>query len=278
MSDTPALPLLEVQHLVKHYAVGGGLGRARHVVRAVDDVSFELLPGGTLGLVGESGCGKTTIGRAILRLIEPTGGRVLFRTRQAGKQQTHEVFRLGGRELRRLRRHMQMIFQDPQGSLNPRLKVGLSVAEGMAAHGLARGRDLRERVGQLLERVGLDRGSADKYPHAFSGGQRQRIGIARALAVEPSLLICDEAVSALDVSVQAQILNLLKDLQQERQLAYLFIAHDLAAVAYLSHRVAVMYQGKIVELADTAELFARPAHPYTRKLLAAVPRGLPGLP
>jgi oligopeptide/dipeptide ABC transporter ATP-binding protein len=276
VDDLAPLPLLEVHDLRKHYPVGGGLLRPpRQVIRVVEGVSFDLHAGQTLGLVGESGSGKTTVGRTILRLVEPTGGRVLLRTGAVPRQQTHEVFQLRERELRRLRRHVQMVFQDPHGSLNPRLTVGVSVAEGMRAHCLSRGAELHERVGQLLERVGLDRGAADKYPHAFSGGQRQRIGIARALAVEPSLLICDEAVSALDVSVQAQVLNLLKDLQQERRLAYLFIAHDLAAVAYVSQRVAVMYAGQIIEIADTADLFARPAHPYARALLAAVPRGLP---
>jgi len=269
-------PLLEVHRLTKDYPVGGGLlRRGRGLVRAVDDVSFSLARGRTLGLVGESGCGKTTTGRAILRLLEPTAGTVLFRTPQEHGWQTHDVLRLPPRALRRLRRHMQMVFQDPHGSLDPRMTVGSTVAEGMTAHGLYTRAQRRARVGQLLERVGLDPAAAAKYPHAFSGGQRQRIGIARALAVEPAFLVCDEAVSALDVSVGAQILNLLLDLQRERHLSYLFIAHDLAAVAHVSHRVAVMYQGRIVEMADSADLYQHPAHPYTRALLAAVPKGWP---
>jgi oligopeptide/dipeptide ABC transporter ATP-binding protein len=269
-------PLLEVRHLTKDYAVGGGLlRRGRGLLRAVDDVSFCLDRGRTLGLVGESGCGKTTTGRAILRLVQPTAGAVLFRTQEQNAARTHDVLHLPARELRRLRRHMQMVFQDPHGSLDPRMTVGATVAEGMTAHGLYTRAARRVRVGQLLERVGLDPGAADKYPHAFSGGQRQRIGIARALAVEPSFLVCDEAVSALDVSVGAQILNLLIDLQRERNLSYLFIAHDLAAVVHVSQRVAVMYHGQIVELADSADLYQHPAHPYTRALLAAVPKGWP---
>ena len=269
-------PLLEVRHLTKDYPVGGGLlRRGRGLLRAVDDVSFCLDRGRTLGLVGESGCGKTTTGRAILRLVQPTAGEVLFRTQEKNGTRTHDVLRLPPRDLRRLRRHVQVVFQDPHGSLDPRMTVGATVAEGMAAHGLYTRAQQHERVSQLLERVGLDRGAARKYPHAFSGGQRQRIGIARALAVEPSFLACDEAVSALDVSVQSQILNLLIDLQRERRLSYLFIAHDLAAVAHVSHQVAVMYQGQIVEMADSTELYQRPAHPYTRALLAAVPKGWP---
>jgi ABC-type oligopeptide transport system ATPase subunit len=265
--------MLEVQHLTKLYPIRGGLWGRRGWIRAVDDVSFSLSAGETLGLVGESGCGKTTVGRTILRLIEATSGCVLFRTREQGEVRTHEVFRLPPRKIRALRRHMQIIFQDPYSSLNPRLSIGTSVAEGMVAHGLYHPGEWRERVGQLLERVGLDRSAAQKYPHAFSGGQRQRIGIARALAVDPSFIVCDEAVSALDVSVQAQILNLLLDLQRERNLAYLFIGHNLPVVACMSRRIAVMYQGRIVETAPTAQLFERPAHPYTRRLLAAIPRG-----
>jgi oligopeptide/dipeptide ABC transporter ATP-binding protein len=270
-------PLLEVRHLKKYYPLRRGLwGRPAGWLKAVDDVSFHINPGETLGLVGESGCGKTTTGRAVLRLVEPTGGEVLFRTCEQGAVRTHEVFRLPPRRLRALRRHLQIVFQDPYNSLNPLLTVGTTVAEGMLAHGLYDRRERRRRVGQLLERVGLDAGAADRYPHEFSGGQRQRIGIARALAVDPALVVCDEAVSALDVSVQAQVLNLLLDLQRERRLAYLFIAHDLAVVAHVSHRVAVMYQGQIVETAAGADLFRRPAHPYTRALLAAVPQGLRG--
>jgi oligopeptide/dipeptide ABC transporter ATP-binding protein len=268
--------LLEVRHLKKYYPLRRGLGgRAAGFVRAVDDVSFHLRRGETLGLVGESGCGKTTAGRTVLRLLEPTAGEVLFRTVEENVTRTHEVFRLPRRELRPLRRHMQIVFQDPYGSLNPRLTIRATLEEGMLAHRLGSRADRRERVGQLLERVGLDRGAATKYPHAFSGGQRQRIGIARALAVDPDLVVCDEPVSALDVSVQAQILNLLLDLQQERGLAYLFIAHDLAVVSHVSHRVAVMYRGQIVETAAVDDLYRHPAHPYTRMLLAAVPDGLP---
>jgi oligopeptide/dipeptide ABC transporter ATP-binding protein len=272
MSRPSPQPLLEVRQLKKYYRLRPGPGwRSAGWIRAVDDVSFDLWPGETLGLVGDSGCGKTTLGRLLLRLVEPTGGQVLFRPAAKGTPPTLSLFQLSGARLRALRRHMQMVFQDPYGSLNPRLTVGATLAEGMLAHGLFSRIERHERVGQLLERVGLDRGAADRYPHAFSGGQRQRLGIARALAVEPSFVVCDEPVSALDVSVQAQILNLLLDLQRERHLAYLFIAHDLAVVAHVSRRVAVMYQGQIVELAPSADLIRRPAHPYTRLLLAAVP-------
>jgi oligopeptide/dipeptide ABC transporter ATP-binding protein len=238
----------------------------------VDDVSFHLDRGETLGLVGESGCGKTTLGRTILRLVEATSGEVLFRTRAGESQQTHRLFQLPTRQLRPLRRHFQMVFQDPHSSLNPRLTVGTSIEEGLRAHSLGSRVERRERVRTLLDRVGLDPRAADRYPHAFSGGQRQRIGIARALAVQPDLIICDEPVSSLDVSIQAQLLNLLLDLQRERNLAYLFIAHDLAVVTYMSHRVAVMYQGQIVEMAASADLYRNPAHPYTRTLLAATPQ------
>ncbi len=272
-------PLLEVRHLKKYYPLRSGWpGRGAGLIRAVDDVSFVIHPGETLGLVGESGCGKSTTGKAILRLVEPTAGEVLLRLADAKARQTYAVNSLRGRPLRRLRRHMQMIFQDPYGSLNPRLTVGTALEEGLRAHGLGNRIERRRRVQDLLERVGLERTALDKYPHAFSGGQRQRLGIARALAVDPAFVVCDEPVAALDVSVQAQILNLLLDLQRERRLAYLFIAHDLAVVGQVSRRVAVMYQGQIVESAPSAELFRRPAHPYTRTLLAAIPGGTPAPP
>jgi oligopeptide transport system ATP-binding protein len=257
--------LLEVQHLKVHFPVRTGwLARRAEVLRAVDDVSFTLAPGETLGLVGESGCGKTTLGRAIVRLLEPTSGRVLF----AGE----DLAPLRGAALRARRRRLQMIFQDPFSSLNPRLTVEDLVAEGLDVHGLAGDRAARAaRVAELLAAVGLDASQAHRYPHEFSGGQRQRLGLARALAVEPELIVCDEAVSALDVSVQAQIINLLQDLQQQRGLAYLFIAHDLAVVEHLSHRVLVMYLGRIVELAAARELLRAPKHPYTQALISAVP-------
>jgi oligopeptide/dipeptide ABC transporter ATP-binding protein len=256
-------PLLEVRDLVKHYAAGGLFGARDHPVRAVQGVSFEVGRGETLGLVGESGCGKSSVGRTILRLQEPTAGRAEF--------EGVDVFALDRRALRRLRRRMQIIFQDPYSSLNPRMTVGAAVAEGIEIHRLARGAEVGRRVQRLLEEVGLDPGYGRRYPHEFSGGQRQRIGIARALAVEPSFIVCDEPVSALDVSVQAQVLNLLGDLQRERGLSYLFIAHDLAVVRQIAHRVAVMYLGRIVETGPTEPLLAAPRHPYTVALRSAVP-------
>ena len=257
--------LLEVRVLVKHFAVGGRMfGGAQGVVRAVDDVSFTIPSGGTLGLVGESGCGKTTTGRAILQLDRPTSGQVLFEGR--------DLTTLDHAGLRDMRRHMQVIFQDPYSSLNPRMTVGQIIAEPLAVHRIVREPAARAaRVRQLLERVGLLPQHAARYPHELSGGQRQRVGIARALAMEPSLIVCDEPVSALDVSIQAQIINLLEDLQRELGLAYLFIAHDLAVVRHISDRIAVMYLGKIVEIADRRELYEKPKHPYTKALLAAVP-------
>jgi peptide/nickel transport system ATP-binding protein len=261
-------PLLRVQDLVKHYTATGLFGARAHPVRAVDGVSFEVGRGETLGLVGESGCGKSSVGRTILRLQEPTSGRAEF--------DGVDVFALDRRELRRLRRRMQIIFQDPYSSLNPRMTVGAAVAEGIEIHRLARGAEVGRRVQRLLEEVGLDPGCGRRYPHEFSGGQRQRIGIARALAVEPSFIVCDEPVSALDVSVQAQVLNLLGDLQRDRGLSYLFIAHDLAVVRQIAHRVAVMYLGRLVETGPTEALLAAPRHPYTVALVSAVPEPDPG--
>lgn len=256
-------PLISVQDLVKHYGSGGLFSGNAPVVRAVDGVSFDIGQGETLALVGESGCGKSTVGRTILRLMEPTSGRVAFDGR--------DVLNLNRVELRALRRRMQIIFQDPYSSLNPRMTVGAAIAEGIRIHKLARGAAIRDRVRALLDEVGLSPDHASRYPHEFSGGQRQRIGIARALAVEPSFIVCDEPVSALDVSVQAQVLNLLADLQERRGLSYLFIAHDLAVVRQIAHRVAVMYLGTIVETGPTEELLSRPGHPYTQALLSAVP-------
>ena len=256
-------PLLQVHDLVKHYTAGGLFRGAAPPVRAVDGVSFEVGQGETLALVGESGCGKSSVGRTILRLQEPTGGQALF--------EGTDVFSLDRTSLRRLRRRMQIIFQDPYGSLNPRMTVGAAVAEGIEIHRLAAGAEIGRRVAALLEEVGLDPGYARRYPHEFSGGQRQRIGIARALAVEPAFIVCDEPVSALDVSVQAQVLNLLADLQRDRGLSYLFIAHDLAVVRQIAQRVAVMYLGHIVEAGRTEDLLSAPRHPYTVALLSAVP-------
>jgi oligopeptide/dipeptide ABC transporter ATP-binding protein len=258
--------LVEVEGLVKHFPGERGffgLGRPHTVVRAVDDVSFAIPAGQTLGLVGESGCGKSTVGRTILRLIEPDAGRVAI--------EGLNVLTLGGRELRALRRRMQIVFQDPYGSLNPRLTVRQTLAEPLAIHHLARGADAERRIAALLEEVGLDPRFATSYAHELSGGQRQRVGIARALSVEPQFLVLDEPVSALDVSIQAQVLNLLADLQRRRRLTYLFIAHDLAVVKHVADHVAVMYLGKIVERAPAPSLYAAPRHPYTTSLLSAVP-------
>ena len=257
-------PLLEVRDLRKYFPVRTGAFRAhRQQLRAVDGVSFSVNPGETLGIVGESGCGKTTLGRLILRLLEPTAGTIRF----AGE----DLLALSHHDLRRKRRELQIIFQDPYGSLNPRMRIGNIIGEGLDVHGLARGAEKRALVVRLLDRVGLRADAYDRYPHEFSGGQRQRIGIARALAVQPRLIVADEPVSALDVSIQAQIINLLQDLQQEIGLSYIFIAHDLRVVEHISHRVAIMYLGRIVELADSVELYAHPKHPYTRALLSAVP-------
>ena len=258
----PAPPLLEGQNLVKQFPLGGGW-KHRRVVRAVDAVSFTIARGETLGLVGESGSGKTTLGRCVLRLHEPTGGTVRF--------DGQDVLALDGAALRRLRRRMQPVFQDATQSLNPRLSVGAAVTEPMLVHGIARGTAARERAAALLHEVGLDTQQLASYPHQLSGGQRQRVGIARALSVEPEFLVLDEPVSSLDVSVGAQVLNLLADLQRRRGLTYLLIAHDLAVVRHLARRVAVMYLGRLVELALAAALYERTLHPYTQSLLAAVP-------
>jgi oligopeptide transport system ATP-binding protein len=257
--------LLGIRGLEVHFPVREGVvrPRVRGVLRAVDGIDLDIRRGETLGLVGESGCGKSTTGRAILQLVRPTAGSVLFRGR--------DLTRLSARQLRPLRRHLQMIFQNPYASLDPRMTVGGIVAEPLALHGMARGRALRERVLHLLEMVGLNPAHVRRFPHEFSGGQRQRIGIARAIALHPEFIVADEPVSALDVSIQAQILNLLQELQRKLGLTYLFIAHDLAAVRHVSDRIAVMYLGKIVELAAARELARRPLHPYTQALVSAVP-------
>jgi oligopeptide transport system ATP-binding protein len=263
MTDVETAPLLHVERLVKHFPLQGGwFGRPARAVHAVDGVTFDIASGETLALVGESGSGKSTVGRLVLRLIEPTAGSVLFKG--------ENIFALDETRMRGLRRSLQIIFQDPYASLNPRMTVGQILAEPLMLHGLAEGKRAG-RVAELLRLVGLAPQHAQRYPHEFSGGQRQRIGIARALAVEPRLIVCDEPVSALDVSIQAQVINLLQDLQRRLGLSYLFIAHDLAVVKHIAMRVVVMYLGKIVETATTRELFATPRHPYTQALLSAIP-------
>jgi peptide/nickel transport system ATP-binding protein/oligopeptide transport system ATP-binding protein len=258
------IPILEVRDLVKHYSVGGGFfGRGRKQLRAVDGVSFSIGQGETLGLVGESGCGKSTVGKAVLRLVEPTSGQVTL--------EGEEITGLGSAALLDRRKRMQVIFQDPYSSLNPRMTAGEIVQEPLINFGIGSRAEQRDRVALLFARVGLRPDQRANYPHEFSGGQRQRLGIARALALGPSVIIGDEPVSALDVSVQAQVINLMMDLQQEFGLSYLFVAHDLGVVEHISHRVAVMYLGKIVEIAARAALFETPRHPYTEALLAAVP-------
>ena len=259
-------PLISAEHLAKQFDVGGGgifLRGKTSKLRAVDDVALSIMAGETLGLVGESGCGKSTLGRLLIRLLDPSAGSIRF--------QGQEITGLGRAAMREFRRSMQIIFQDPYGALNPRMTVEDIIAEPLVIHGAKSGTETRQQVIEMLEKVGLPRRALDRYPHEFSGGQRQRIGIARALILKPRFVVCDEAVSALDVSVQAQIVNLLQDLQRDMGLTYLFIAHDLSVVRHISDRVAVMYLGKIVEVAEKRTIYANPQHPYTRALIAAVP-------
>jgi oligopeptide transport system ATP-binding protein len=265
MPDTVAMePIIETKGLTKLFPVRHGVwGKPTAQVRAVDRIDLQVMPGETLGVVGESGCGKTTLGRLILRLLDATSGEVYFRGNNLGD--------LAPPEMRRLRRKMQIVFQDPYSSLNPRMRVGTLIGEGLKIHGMARGGQVATRVEELLAKVGLPGSAAARYPHEFSGGQRQRIGIARALAVEPEFVVADEPVSALDVSVQAQIVNLLQDIQRDLGLTYVFIAHDLSVVRHIADRVAVMYLGRVVELASRDQLYGSPSHPYTRALLSAVP-------
>ncbi|MGE0153477.1 MAG: ABC transporter ATP-binding protein [Reyranellaceae bacterium] len=271
-SATAAEPVVSFENVERHFAAGGGwfAARDRNAVKAVDGISFELLGGETLALVGESGCGKTTVGRMLVNVDRPTRGTIRYRGR--------DLAELGRVEARRLRRHVQMVFQDPFSSLNPRMTVAQTIAEPLLLHGLADRRSLQRKVEQTLASVGLSPDRAGSFPHQFSGGQRQRIGIARALAVNPDVIVCDEPVSALDVSIRAQIVNLLQDLQQQRGISLLFISHDLGVVRHIADRIAVMYLGRIVEIAGTAALFDSPRHPYTRALLAAVPVPDPARP
>ncbi|HET9704487.1 MAG TPA: ATP-binding cassette domain-containing protein [Vicinamibacterales bacterium] len=264
------MPLVEVRHLVKHFERGGGLLRQKTVVKAVDDVSFVVEEGETFALVGESGSGKSTTGRCMLRLVEPTSGEVLFRG--------ENVLGFTGARMRAARRDMQMVFQDPYASLNPRMRAFAIVEEPLVIHGIGSRQERHDRVAELFRLVGLDPEHLQRYPHEFSGGQRQRIGLARALALNPSFIIADEPVSALDVSIQAQVINLLMDLQSKLKLTYLFIAHDLRLVRHISSRTAVMYLGRIVEMGRTADIFANAQHPYTRALLSAVPATDPDAP
>ncbi len=275
MSDAPKDNLLDVTGLKKHFPIHRGIF-SRHVgdVKAVDGLDFHVGRQETLSLVGESGCGKTTAGRSLLRLLEPTAGQALYRATSGAP--AVDLFGLSGSEMRQLRRDLQIIFQDPYGSLNPRITVGNAIGESLAVHGIAKGQELEDRVAELLRLVGLRPDVANRYPHEFSGGQRQRVGIARALTLRPKLIVCDEAVSALDVSIQAQVINLLGDLQEEYGLSYIFIAHDLSVVKYISDRVAVMYLGRIVEIGTVEEIFENPSHPYTQALLAAIPIPDPG--
>jgi peptide/nickel transport system ATP-binding protein/oligopeptide transport system ATP-binding protein len=261
--------LVRARGVVKHFPIRHGvLQRVSGQVRAVDGVDLDVMPGQTVGLVGESGCGKSTLGRTLIRLVEPTSGSITFDGR--------DLTRLRGRALKAARRDMQIVFQDPVGSLDPRMTVRDIIDEGLRAHGLARGSGRDARVREMLELVGMRPEAASRYPHEFSGGQRQRIGIARALVVAPKLVVADEPVSALDVSIQSQVLNLLVDLKKDLNLTYIFIAHNLAVVGYISDRIAVMYLGKIVEIADAGELYRSPLHPYTQALLSAIPQPLPG--
>lgn len=257
-------PLLRVEGLKKYFPVTSGFfSKVTGHVKAVDDISFTVTQGETIGMVGESGCGKTTAGRAIIRLIEPTGGKVFFNGQ--------DIMELKGDELKAMRRNMQIIFQDPYSSLNPRKTVLEIVGEALEVHGIAKGNEKEDIVADLVEKVGLSSRYVNRYPHEFSGGQRQRVGIARAIALNPSLIICDEPVSALDVSIQAQVINLLIDLREEMNLSYIFVAHDLSVVKHISNRIVVMYLGRLVEMAETNELFESPLHPYTEALLSAIP-------
>jgi ABC-type oligopeptide transport system ATPase subunit len=277
MSNSDVQPLLQVRNLKKYFPIysQGIVRRQTSVVKAVDDISFNLKPGETLGLVGESGCGKTTTARAILRALEPTSGEIILQSKAYGEV---DLARLAEERLKELRKEMQMIFQDPFSSLNPRMTVGDIVAEPLVIHKIGRSSERKEKVANILEKVGLKAVHMQRYPHAFSGGQRQRIGIARALILNPSLIVADEAVSALDVSVQAQVINLLQDLQEEFQLTYIFVAHDLSVVRHICDRVAVMYLGKIVELGDSEKLFRDPQADYTKVLLSAIPSPDPDVP